>query len=125
MNRISDSELEIMKIIWNENRAMSGTEILKLAKQKFLWEDSTVYTLIRRLTKKKFLIQQKKDIFYYSTSLTEQEYITEQTDRFIDKIYGGDTKNLVAMLCKNQYLKSEDLNYLKDFWNRESGGMSE
>lgn len=109
-----------MKILWDNNESMSGLEILQQIKKKFQWEDSTVYTLIRRLVKKNFLLQQKKGVFYYSPAITENEYLQEQTQSFIDKVYGGSVQNLVSMLCKNKYLKSKDIENLRQFWDEMS-----
>ncbi len=47
MKRISNAELEVMKIIWKE-KAVKSKKIIEQVKD-FNWNDNTVRTLINRL----------------------------------------------------------------------------
>lgn len=118
--RISEAELEVMKILWKIGRPMSGLEIVNALKKDIAWEDSTIYTLIRRLTKKGALNQKKEGIFYYSPNITKQAYIEEQTKNLVDKLFCGNAKSLVSMLLKNQSLDEADIEELKAYWDKEN-----
>lgn len=56
---ISSAEWQIMRIVWTLKHVTS-TEIINLMQQKQTWSDSTIKTLITRLTKKKFLSRKKR-----------------------------------------------------------------
>ncbi len=50
--KISNAELEVMQLLWRENRAVSFTEILTELNSKMDWEKSTIATFLRRFQKK-------------------------------------------------------------------------
>ena len=49
--KISDSEWEIMKIIW-QNDSITSTKIINELQEKTNWKSSTIKTLINRLDRK-------------------------------------------------------------------------
>lgn len=116
-SKMTDAELEVMKVVWDKN-PITANEIYKVLEQTTNWEEPTVRTLIGRLTKKSFLIQEKKEIYYYSPAISENEYMKEQTKTFLNKVYGGKAKKLVASLFEDDYLSSKDIDELKEFWNK-------
>lgn len=79
-NKISEAELEIMKVIWEAGEPVPSTDIVRRLKDKCGWEDTTIYTMLSKLVKKGILIRDKKVVSYYSASLTEQDYMLEQTE---------------------------------------------
>lgn len=116
IKKISDSELEVLKVLWEKDTAVSATEIYNTLKKSKGWEKTTVRTLIFRLMEKEALIQEKRNIFYYSPAITEQEYVKEQTRDFLKKIYKGNAKNLIASLFEQRYVNPKDVEELKLHW---------
>lgn len=115
--KMTDAELEVMKVVWDKN-PITANEIYKALEKTTNWGEPTVRTLIGRLTKKKFLLQEKKEIYYYSPAISENKYMKEQTKTFLNKVYGGKAKKLVASLFEDDYLSSKDIDELKEFWNK-------
>ena len=62
--KISDAELEIMRILWREKRAVSFSDIRIELSDKMGWGKSTIATLLRRLTKKGAISIQEREIHY-------------------------------------------------------------
>ena len=60
--KISDAELEIMRILWREKRAVSFSDIRTELSDKMGWGKSTIATLLRRLTKKGAISIQEREI---------------------------------------------------------------
>ena len=52
---LTKSELEIMNVIWKENRPLTRGEILKYSSDK-TWKDSSVHILLNGLMKKKAIV---------------------------------------------------------------------
>ena len=52
---LPDSELKVMKIIWEKNKKMSTGEILSELKNEVDWKLSTLQVILSRLTDKGFL----------------------------------------------------------------------
>lgn len=120
-SKISEAELEIMKIVWEEKQMVSAYEIRKKLEDKVGWERTTILTLIRRLVKKGLLYQEKREVYYYSANFKEKDYRNEETSHFLEKVYNGNAKNLVAALCQNNNLKSEDIEELRKYLNEQRG----
>ncbi len=120
-NKISETELEVMKIVWRNNKQTTSSDIVKELKVLKGWKDTTIYTLISRLVEKGFLIQEKqKQISCYSPTIFEHEYTLEQTQEMIDKLFGGDATQLVSMLYKNKKIKSKDIDNLRKYWEEKN-----
>lgn len=60
----------------------------------------------------------------YRALITEEEYQAMQTHGFINKVYGGNVKNLITTLLQQDVLLPEELNEIERFW-REKEKMSE
>lgn len=111
--KISDSELEVMRILWGGKQAMTLAEIRKTLSVNSEWEDSTIKTLLRRLHCKGVLKQEKRDVYYYTPLVSEDEYEEYTTQTLINKLFQGSAKNLVASLVSSNQLSQEDISELK------------
>jgi len=118
--RISDSELEIMRVLWVAGRAMTINEIKAELMKNSSWEDSTIRTLIRRLHQKEVLSQEKKGVFYYSPCVSEAEYNEYSTRRLIDRLYHGSPKALIAALAAHESFTEDEIEELRNMF---IGGM--
>ena len=90
MQKISDAELEIMKIIWaNQEKSTLFSYLMdKLADKGKPWQKNTLITLLRRLINKGFLKAKKMGRRNeYTPLISEFEYQTAQTQNFLKKIY--------------------------------------
>ncbi len=99
--QISDSELELMKIVWaNGGTALYAHIMEELTRLGYTWQKNTVITLLSRLVEKGLL----------------------QTRTFLDKLYAGSAKGLVATLIQTDLLSAEDYAQLKSFWEEGRDG---
>ena len=114
--KISDAELEVMKILWREKQAVSFSDIRTELSHTMGWEKSTIATLLRRLQKKGAISIQEKEIHYYIPNITKEDYIMLKKKSLIDKLYDGSTKNFVAALCQNGELTEADIDELKMYF---------
>lgn len=120
--QVSDSELELMKIIWAEGgKALYARIMDALAETGSHWQKNTVITLLSRLVEKGYLktnkIGRRNE---YTAIVTETDYRAAQTKNLLDKLYEGDVKGLVSTLIQSEMLTSADYEDLKKFW--EGGG---
>ncbi len=119
--KISDSELEIMKALWQAGQSLTITEIRSRLQGPMGWESTTIKTLVQRLCTKGALLQEKRGVFYYSPLIDEQEYKRWAADDLMQKLYHGSAKELVAALLHADRLTAEDVEELGAWFNRESG----
>ena len=114
--KIADSELEIMRVLWSEERPLSFAEIRTALEGKTNWSKSTIQTFLGRLRDKGAVSTQSHYVTLYSANVAEEEYLKEEGQHFIDKLFDGSAKNLVAALYKNGQLKDDDIDDLKAFF---------
>ena len=119
LNKISDAELEVMKILWRKERPVPFGEIRTELNQKMGWEKSTIATLLRRLQKKGAVSVQEREIHYYTANITKDEYLEFKERSLIDKLYDGSAKKFVAALCHRGELTEEDIDELKSYFRME------
>ena len=118
-DKISDSELEVMKLLWRAEDALPVTEIREALQRSRGWEATTVKTLVSRLVSKGVIAQEKRNVFYYSPRITEQEYNAWATDNLIRRLYHGSAKDLVAALVHSEGLSRRDLEELQAMFHVE------
>ena len=121
MPQISESELILMKIIWkNGGTALFSHIMQELAKEQNEWKNNTVLTLLSRLTAQNYLKTKKLGRRNeYIAAVSEQEYQTAQTHGFLDKVYEGNVKNLVATLLRQDILTEQEWTEIETFWKEE------
>lgn len=116
--QISDSELELMKIIWaNGGTALYAHIMDVLAAAGKTWRKNTVITLLSRLVEKGLLkthkIGRRNE---YTALVTEAGYQAVQTKCFLDKLYEGNVKGLVSTLIQTDMLTPEEYEDLQKLW---------
>ena len=117
--RISDSELEVMRVLWRAGDALPVTEIRETLQKSRGWEATTVKTLISRLVTKGVLKQEKRGVFYYSPLISEAEYNDWATHDLISRVYHGSARDLVAALVRSDGLTQDDIDELRDLFKLE------
>lgn len=116
---ITDSEYSIMKILWNSEKKMTVSDVVR-ALDGNDWTPSTVSTFLQRLLKKEVIACDKKGkTNLYYPLLKQSEYDLSETENFLSKIYKGSVKNLVAALYENKKLSNEDMSDLKKMFELE------
>ena len=116
---ITDSEYEIMKILWKAGDKMTVSDVVKELDRNN-WTASTVSTFLQRLLKKEVISCDKKGkTNLYYPLLKQSEYDMSETENFLSKIYKGSVKNLVAALYENKKLSKEDMSDLKKMFELE------
>ncbi len=117
--KISDSELEVMRVLWQAGNALPVTEIRETLQKTRGWEATTVKTLISRLVTKGVLRQEKRGVFYYSPLVSEAEYNDWATHDLISRVYHGSARDLVAALVRSDGLTQDDIDELRDLFKLE------
>lgn len=122
VQQVSDSELELMRIIWAKGGRVLYAQIMdELAAAGSRWQKNTVITLLSRLVEKGLLktskIGRRNE---YAALVTEADYQALQTEKLIKKFYEGNAKGLVSTLIQRDMLTAEDYEELRQFWEEEN-----
>ncbi len=116
VQRLSDAELEIMKIVWGDRSEVTLFPYIMdgLAARGKPCQKNTLIVLLSRLMNKGFLSAKKIGRRNeYTALVSEKEYQTAQTRSFLDKIYEGSAKGLVSDLIMGDLLTDEEYEELK------------
>lgn len=116
VSKITDSELEVMRVLWEAGRGLPLSEIRARLEQSSGWESSTIKTLLRRLCDKGAAEATQRDVYYYEPLVSEDEYNEFATRHFIDRLYKGSAKSLVATLLGSKKLNDADLEELRQMF---------
>jgi len=119
LTKISDAEMEIMKIIWKENKQITTADVLEKLPKENSWKTTTVMTLVTRLIEKGILsVIKVGKLNHYSPKVTEEEYKSNQTDVFLDDMFNGSVKSFIATLYNSRKISKKDIADLKN-WIKE------
>ena len=118
-DKISDSELEVMKVLWRAEDALPVTAIREQLQRARGWEATTVKTLVSRLVGKGVVRQEKRGVYYYSPLISEQEYNSWATGDLIRRLYNGSARDLVAALVHSEGLTAADIEELRAMFRVE------
>lgn len=124
VQQISDAELEIMKIVWENPEEVTLFPYIMdgLANRGKPCQKNTLIVLLSRLINKGFLSAKKIGRRNeYTTLISETEYQTAQTKYFLDKIYEGSAKGLVTNLISGDLLADEEYEELKRLLEKGKG----
>ena len=117
--KISDAEWLVMKVIWQESPLTASSVInqLKLATE---WSPKTVQTLIGRLVKKGALgVKMDTTLNEYYPLVSKEDCMREETKTFLQKVYGGSLKVLIANFVNNETLSPKEIEELKSLLNEK------
>lgn len=87
MQKLPDTELEIMQVIWKENRVLSTSEIKEKLEMNRPWNVSALQTLLNRLIERGFLSSYKEGKNrYYEITVKEEDYLAFENSLFLRKV---------------------------------------
>ena len=107
---ITDAELEIMKVLW-ENGELTLNEIVELLSKKEEKNKSTIKTLLYRLIEKKSVksIINKKKENTYRAEIEKEKYLKKENESFLEKLYNGSTNKLLLNFVEEKKITKKDL----------------
>lgn len=113
--RISDSEMEIMEIIWRKGGEVTSAEVTDSLKEQ--WKPTTVQTFLKRLSDKGVLeVRKEGKTNFYTAAISTEDYKREQTEDFLRDMHKGSVKSLLASLIGGRKVNKEELTEIKDWF---------
>lgn len=112
--RISDTEWEIMRIIWLKHPLTANEVIEQLATMDSRWHPKTARTLLARLVQKGALEYEARGRTYvYSPLVSEEDCVATASESFVERVFGGSLKPMLAHFVERQKLTRKDLEELE------------
>jgi BlaI family transcriptional regulator, penicillinase repressor len=112
---LSDFELEVMQLFWQTPHS-TAPAIHQLIEQQRTVSYSTVKTIIDRLEKKGAIKRddQKGRLIFYSPLIEKNQFRKPVIKDFIQRVFLGKSKPLVAHILQEEDLSLDDISYLED-----------
>lgn len=111
--KISESEWEVMKLLWNKSPLTSEEIIYSLSEDKN-WSKQTIKTFIIRLTKKAAIGYKKEGrIYKYYPLVNEKECRRYENNSFLQKVYSGSLGILLSNFLEEEYLSTNEIEELE------------
>lgn len=111
--QISESEFEIMKIVW-QYAPVSTNDITDQLMKTTAWSAKTIQTLIRRLVTKGALSYEKQGrVFVYTPLIREDEYLSQKSSSFLNRYYDGHLASMVSSFMEHDRLSDEEIDSLR------------
>ncbi len=107
--RISDSEQAVMEVLWAE-APLTSAEVVDRIDPARGWTDRTIKTLLSRLVAKGALAFEEAGRRYLYRPVTPRDqFVTEESNRLIDRLFAGRAAPLVAHLAERDRLTRDDI----------------
>lgn len=117
--KISETEWEIMQVLWADSPLAAQDIIQKLAARDD-WHPKTAKTLLNRLVKKKALGFEKEGRAYlYRPLVTEAECVAAVSDSFLDRVFGGSLTPLLAHFVEHKRISAAEIRELRRLLERK------
>jgi BlaI family penicillinase repressor len=112
--RISETEWEIMRVLWAGSPRSAAEVIDTLASKDPSWHPKTIKTFLTRLVNKGALDYRKDGRAYlYSPLVTEKDCVDAASESFLDRVFGGSLKPMLAHFVEQKKLSANEIQDLK------------
>ena len=102
---IPDSELDVLKVLWDRSQATVREVLETLRAAGRQWSYATVATLLDRLETKGVVTSDRSELaFVYRPVVSNQEVRQKRVSSLVDKLYQGEPGLLVLHLLKSHPL---------------------
>jgi BlaI family penicillinase repressor len=112
--RISETEWELMKVIWARGACSAGEIIEALNEHDPTWHPKTVKAFLSRLVRKGALGFCKEGRAYlYRPIVEEKDCVDAASESFLDRVFGGSLKPMLAHFVERKKLSDEEIRELR------------
>lgn len=116
---ISESEWEIMNVLWDKAPQTANDIILSL-QESTDWKPKTIRTLLDRLVQKDVVgVNKNQRVYTFYPLYTQEECQRAETESFINRIYGGTMKSMLVQFIHEDTLSDDDINELRTILNKK------
>lgn len=117
--KISETEWEIMRIVWSRHPLKAADIIAELTARDASWHPKTARTLLARLVEKGALSYTENGRSYlYAPLITEEQ----ASGSFLDRIFGGSLKPMLVHFLENKKLSKHEIDELRQLLDKSKPG---
>ena len=112
--RISETEWEIMRVVWAQSPVTAADIIDQLSKDDPTWHPVTAKTLLNRLVKKGALGYDLDGRAYvYKALVKERDCVNAVSSSFLERVFDGSLSTMVAHFVEHRKLSAKQVKELR------------
>ncbi len=112
--RISETEWEVMRVVWDRHPITAAEIIAALTGQDSTWHPKTIRTYLARLVQKGALdFKPEGNRYRYEPRASESECAAAATESFLDRVFGGSLRPMLAHLVQQRRPSRREIEELK------------
>ena len=112
--RISETEWEIMRVVWARHPISAAEIIETLVAQDATWHPVTAKTLLNRLVKKRVLgFDLDGRSYLYRPLVRERDCVNAVSSSFLERVFGGSLSSMVAHFVEHRKLSPKQVRELR------------
>ena len=116
--KIFESEYKFCLILW-EREPIKSPELAKLCLEQLGWKSSTTYTVIKRLSDRGVLKNEKTVV---TSLVSNEEAQISEIDELVEKIFEGSLPAFIAAFTKHKKLSDNEIAQLQEMINNAKKG---
>ena len=111
---VSDTELEVLKILWDLGQGTVSDVRAALAKRRPARAYTTVQTLLYRLQEKGHVTSAREGrALVFTPCVSREDHLSEALDELADRVCEGSATPLMLTLMRGRRLSSEEIGELR------------
>ena len=120
--QISETEMEVLKVLWDEGPGTVRTLNERLRSKRRRWAYTTVQTLLNRLKEKGYVARDESSMAHvFRASVTRDRFLSWRLREIADQVCGGQASPLVTSLVRQKGLSEEEIGSLRNLLDEIEG----
>lgn len=116
--RASESEMQVLNALWDDAPQTAADLTARIGKANG-WTQATVKTLIARLVQKGAVTAEADGRRYlYRPAIDRADAMGEESQRFVDRLFGGRVSPMIAHLAEREALTDTDIEEIEALLRR-------
>ncbi len=103
--KVFESEYRFCLILW-EHEPVKSSELVRLCKEQLGWKPTTTYTVIKRLSERGVLKNEKTVV---TSLISKDEVQAAEIQEMVDKTFEGSLPAFIAAFTKHQKISDTEL----------------
>ena len=112
--KVFESEYRFCLILW-EHEPIKSSELVKLCSEQLGWKPTTTYTVIKRLSERGVLKNEKTVV---TSLVTKEEVQNAEIDEMMEKTFQGSLPAFIAAFTKNRRLSDKEIDEVQEMIDR-------
>lgn len=115
IKHLPQAEQDIMLALWNADGPVYRSYFDEALREEKNWADSTILSLLSRLTEKGFIAVEKEgNRNLYRALVPKEDYIAQENKTFLSRLHENSLRHLVASMAGSNSLTRADIDELED-----------